>query len=62
MENAKMSMSEYLSNHCTACGGNWTQMLMSGIKSTFPKLWDSMPDKTYSFDAVCAVLAPYVDM
>jgi len=42
-----MNMKDYISNYCTACGGNWTSMLMSGIKVLFPEYWEAMPDKSY---------------
>lgn len=30
-----MTQKEFL-NHCTACGGNWVAMLLSGIEEVFP--------------------------
>ncbi len=27
-----MKLNEFIDNYCTACGGNWTSMLMSGIQ------------------------------
>lgn len=39
-------------NHCTACGGNWTAMLMTGIKKVAPEVYDQMPDRNYEFDEV----------
>jgi hypothetical protein len=30
-----MTMKDFL-NNCTACGGNWVAMLLSGIKRVFP--------------------------
>lgn len=41
---------------CTACGGNWTQMLMSGIKELYPDYWKDMPDKVYEFEDVITIL------
>ena len=38
-----MTFSEFL-NHCTACGGNWGGMLLSGIKKLFPNVYDAIPD------------------
>lgn len=38
----------FMSN-CTACGGNWTAMLMSGIKRTSTELYDAMPNVKYDF-------------
>ena len=34
-ENKVISADEFL-NNCTACGGNWVAMLLSGIKAVFP--------------------------
>lgn len=31
----KMSVRDFL-NHCTACGGDWVSMLLSGIKECYP--------------------------
>ena len=42
-------------NHCTACGGNWTAMIMTGIKEVAPEVYDQMPDRTYEFDEVCFI-------
>jgi len=50
-----MEMKEFLS-HCTACGGNWTRMLMTGLKSCFPAYWEAMENKSYSFDEVVIIL------
>ena len=41
--------------HCTACGGNWTAMIMTGIKKVAPEVYDQMPDRTYEFDEVCFI-------
>ena len=34
-------MKEFL-NNCTACGGNWVAMLLSGIKRVFPEHYESV--------------------
>ena len=41
--------------HCTACGGNWTAMIITGIKEVAPGVYDQMPDRTYEFDEVCFI-------
>ena len=41
--------------HCTACGGNWTAMIITGIKEVAPEVYDQMPDRTYEFDEVCFI-------
>ena len=30
--------------HCTACGGNWGGMLLSGIRELYPTVWEVIPD------------------
>lgn len=42
-EDVKMPMSEFL-KHCKACGGNWTGMLLSGIKEINPEYFDKIPE------------------
>ncbi len=49
-----MSLDDFL-GECTACGGNWTAMFMSGIKAVAPEIYDAMPDRDYSFDEVCFI-------
>lgn len=34
---------------CTACGGDWGQMMLTGIKDCAPDVWDAIPDKMGSF-------------
>ena len=29
---------------CTACGGNWGGMLLTGIKKLYPEVWDCIPE------------------
>ena len=42
-----MSGTEFLDN-CIACGGNWSAMLMSGIRTCFPEQYNKMQnDKSY---------------
>ena len=49
-----MSGEEFLKN-CTACGGNWTAMLLSGIKRCYPEYYKSMEDKVYSLEEVLQI-------
>ena len=49
-----MTFKEFLS-HCTACGGNWSAMIMTGIKEVAPDLHEKMPDRSYAFDEVCFI-------
>jgi sucrose-6-phosphate hydrolase SacC (GH32 family) len=46
-----MKRQEFL-QQCSACGGNWTAMIMSGIKEMAPEVYDAMPDREYDFDEV----------
>ena len=47
-----MTMKIFLS-HCTACGGDWGGMLLTGIKELFPEVWDAIPDKMGAFAWSC---------
>ena len=38
-----MSLDKFL-DECLACGGNWTGMILSGIKSLRPELYAAVPD------------------
>lgn len=46
-------------SHCTACGGNWAGMILSGIKELYPKVWELIPDNmgTHAFYCICNILA-----
>ena len=43
-----MTMDEFL-NHCTACGGNWGGMLLTGLKELYPEVYDAIPDEMGMF-------------
>ena len=53
-----MSLDTFLSDYCTACGGDWGGMLLSGIKKLYPDVWDVIPNKmgSYAWICICAVL------
>lgn len=63
----KMSLKEYM-GHCVAQGGNWTAMMMSGLRDLsetdckFKKVFEAMPDKSYEFQEVMKILEPLVDL
>lgn len=38
-----MDITEFLP-HCTAMGGNWGGMLLSGLRELRPEVWDVIPD------------------
>ena len=44
--------------HCTCCGGDWTAMLLTGIKALYPTVYDAIPDDMgkHSFYAIGTVL------
>ena len=54
---SRMSMKEFL-NNCTACGGDWGAMLLSGIKRIAPEVWDAIPNDMgiYAFAVICNTL------
>ena len=39
----KMSCNDFLEN-CSACGGNWGGMLLTGVKRLYPEVWDAIPN------------------
>lgn len=39
-----MTVNEFIKNHCTACGGNWCAMLLSGIKALSPDTYKAIPE------------------
>ena len=45
-------------SHCTACGGNWGGMLLTGIKALWPKVYEAIPDNmgTMAFGCLCNTL------
>lgn len=56
-EHVDMNIDQFL-EHCTACGGNWGGMLLTGIKELFPMVWDAIPDNMgrHAFVCICSVL------
>lgn len=50
-----MTRDEFM-KECTACGGNWTRMILTGIESFDPKLFERLPDITYEFDEVVFIM------
>ena len=49
---------EFLS-YCTACGGDWGQMLLTGIKALWPKVYDAIPEHmgVMAFPCLCDTLS-----
>lgn len=52
-----MTMKEFLQS-CTACGGNWGGMLLSGIKRHCTTVWDAIPNDMgdYAWPCICYTL------
>ena len=55
-----MTFKEFLT-HCTACGGNWGGMLLSGVKELYPLVYDEIPERlgfdgNYAFFTIVALL------
>lgn len=48
----KMTNNEFL-DHCSACGGNWGGMFLSGIKRLYPNVWDAIPNNMGSHAIIC---------
>ena len=43
-----MTMDDFLL-HCTACGGDWGAMFLTGIKALYPDVYDAIPDNMGHF-------------
>lgn len=52
-----MGFDEFL-NECTACGGNWGGMLLTGIDKLWPDVWCAIPDYMgiHAFTTICNLL------
>lgn len=55
MYKLNITMDEFM-NNTLAYGGNWTAMLLSGVKAVYPELYEAMPDITYSFYEVSTLV------
>lgn len=57
VESFNGTFKEFL-DHCTACGGNWGGMLLTGINKLWPNVWDAIPYNmgTFAFAAIINVL------
>lgn len=51
------SSAEFL-KHCTACGGNWGGMLLSGVRKLYPAVWEVIPDDMgcFAWTGICSTL------
>lgn len=39
-----MNFNDFL-NECSACGGNWGGMLLTGMKKLYPKTYEAIPEQ-----------------
>ena len=48
---------EFLPN-CTACGGNWSGILLTGIYKLWPNVWDAIPEDMglNAWGCICTML------
>ena len=44
--------------HCTACGGNWGGMLLTGVNELWPNVWNVIPDDMgcFAWQMICSTL------
>ena len=56
-ERKPITFNQFLDN-CTACGGNWSGMLLTGINELWPNVWNAIPDKmgVQAWGCLCSVL------
>ena len=54
-----MKMSEFMKN-CTACGGNWGAMLLTGIAKVFPDKYKEVEEHYNSMDFSYGGIKPFV--
>ena len=56
-QKTKMNFKDFL-DLCTACGGNWGGMLLSGVRRLYPDVWDAIPDEmgVHAFTTICNLL------
>ena len=57
-QNVKAITSDEFLSHCTACGGNWGGMLLTGIKELYPEVYEAIPDKMgkNAWVCICTIL------
>ena len=56
-DKVNMTMKDFVSKHCTQCGGNWGGMLLTGINNLWPKVYDAIPNDMgiFAFSCICSV-------
>lgn len=52
-----MTMEDFL-KHCTPCGGNWGEMLLTGLKKFYPEVYDAIPNEMgmFAWRGICETL------
>ena len=52
-----MTMDDFLS-HCTTCGGDWGAMLLTGIRTLYPDVYDAIPNEMghFAWRCICETL------
>ena len=53
----KGNSKDFLMN-CTACGGNWGGMLLTGIRELYPEVYDAIPNDmgVFAWECLCNTL------
>jgi hypothetical protein len=51
---------DFVKQHAVACGGDWSAMLMSAIKSGLPEVFQKMEDRSWSFVELFEVIKQHV--
>ena len=43
---------------CTAYGGNWGGMLLSGVRDLYPEVWEAIPEDmgVFAWNCICNLL------
>ena len=54
--NASVLTMDAFMKKCECHGGNWTAMMLSGIKHVAPEVFEALPDVTYSFEEICFIV------
>lgn len=55
-EEEEARFTKLLREHAVCCGGNWSAMLMSAIRSGLPELYAAMPDRSYGFPELVSLI------
>jgi hypothetical protein len=55
----RLPWKEFL-DYCTACGGNWVGLIISGLRKIAPEVFDALPDNlgnpTKAFATICNIV------